>query len=332
MHSQAPLLSVEPPLHQVHTPLQDLPITQELGKVLRLFTDPVHVIHVINRIVNNLWRGDFMSYTSTPDSTRQLWWSEFQRSFTWDPIDEVEIRRIFKKKCGDHIRQTLNHAKTRGKKPPFITDENWVRISQFWESEDSRKRSNQNKQNQACNSGVLSATYAGGSINIDEHTRRLAKEMGRDPDFIDTFTRTFQKKDKTWSGDRAKAIKDKYDELELARASTASSEGDGSEPSVGNDLSLWLEASGGDKGGRRILGMGSLSRTYRVVGSSSITSPAVTSQIHSLTEEVTQLKGLLMQRDEDMRQRDNEMRQRDEQMRQREREINILRRQQDLLF
>ncbi|XP_074569780.1 uncharacterized protein LOC141826436 [Curcuma longa] len=296
------------------------------------FTDPVNVIHVINRIVNNLWRGDSMSYTSTPDSTRQLWWTEFKRSFTWDPSDEVEIRRIFKKKCGDHIRNTLNHAKTRGKKPPFITDENWVRISQYWESEDSRKRSNQNKQNQACNSGALSATYAGGSINIDEHTRRLVKEMGRDPDFIDTFTRTFQKKDKTWSGDRAKAIKDKYDELELARVSTASSEGDGSEPSVGNDLSLWLEATGGDKGGRRILGMGSLGRTYRAAGSSSITSPAVTSQIHSLTEEVTQLKGLLMQRDEDMRQRDNEMRQREEQMRQRDREINRLRRQQDVLF
>lgn len=127
-------------------------------------------------------------------------------------------------------------------------------------------------------------------------------------------------------------IQDKYDELELARVSTASSEGDGSEPSVGNDLSLWLEATGGDKGGRRILGMGSLGRTYRAAGSSSITSPAVTSQIHSLTEEVTQLKGLLMQRDEDMRQRDNEMRQREEQMRQRDREINRLRRQQDVLF
>ncbi|XP_074584356.1 uncharacterized protein LOC141840280 [Curcuma longa] len=161
----------------------------------RNFTDSVWVIHDINRIVNNLWRGDSMSYTSTPDSTKELWWSEF---------------------------------------------------------------------------------------------------------------------------------KDKYSELELAqRASSASSEG--SEPSVGNDLSLWLEASGGCKGGGRILGMSSLSRTHRAAGSSSITSPAVTSQIHSLTEEVTHLKGLLQQRDQEMIRRDKQMRQRDN-------EIKKLQRKQDLIL
>ncbi|XP_074566591.1 uncharacterized protein LOC141823222 [Curcuma longa] len=185
-----------------------------------------------------------MNYRSTPDSTKDLWWSEFK---------------------------------------------------------ESKKISAQNKLNQAYNTGASSATYAGGSINMDEHTRRLAKEIGRDHDFIDTFTRAFQKKDKSWSGDRAKAMKDKFIEL----SSVASSEG--SESLVGNELSLWLKASGGCKGGGRILGMGSLSRTHRVAGTSSTTSPAVTSQIHSLTEEVTQLKGLLQQRDEEMIQRDNQI-------------------------
>ncbi|XP_074565007.1 uncharacterized protein LOC141821489 [Curcuma longa] len=263
--------------------------------------DPVRIVHDINRIVNNLWRGDSMNFRSTPDSTKELWWSEFKRAFTWDPTDEVEIRRIFKKKCGDHIRHILNHAKTRKKKPACISDENWEKISKFWETEESKKISNQNKLNQAYNTGASSATYAGGSINMDEHTRRLAKEIGRDPDFIDTFTRAFQKKDKSWSGERAKAMKDKFTEL----SSAASSQG--SESSVGNELSLWLEASGGCKGGGRILGMGSLSRTHRVAGTSSTTSPAVTSQIHSLTEEVTQLKGLLQQRDEEMIRRDNQI-------------------------
>ncbi|XP_074567154.1 uncharacterized protein LOC141823833 [Curcuma longa] len=274
----------------------------------RFTDDPVRIVHDINRIVNNLWRGDSMNFRSTPDSTKELWWSEFKRAFTWDPTHEVEIRRIFKKKCGDHIRHILNHAKTRKKKPACITDENWVKISKFWETEESKKISNQNKLNQAYNTGASSATYAGGSINMDEHTRRLAKEIGRDPDFIDTFTRAFQKKDKSWSGDRAKAMKDKFTEL----SSVASSEG--SESSVGNELSLWLEASGGCKGGGRILGMGSLSRTHRVAGTSSTTSPAVTSQIHSLTEEVTQLKGLLQQRDEEMIRRDKQMKQRDNQI------------------
>ncbi|XP_042449038.1 uncharacterized protein LOC122033962 [Zingiber officinale] len=132
-----------------------------------------------------------MSYTSTPAPTRELWWSEFKRSFTWDMFDEMEIKRIFMKKCGDHIRHVLNHAKSRAKKPPFITEENWIRISNFWESEEFKKRSQQNKINQSFNSGEMSATYAGGSINVDEHRRRLTKELGKEPNFIDTFTHTF---------------------------------------------------------------------------------------------------------------------------------------------
>ncbi|XP_074556257.1 uncharacterized protein LOC141812114 [Curcuma longa] len=288
------------------------------------FTDPVRIVHDINRIVNNHWRGEYMNFRSTPNAVKEMWWSEFKRAFTWEPSDEAEICRIFRKKCGDHIRHTLHHAKSRNKKPAMITDENWVKISNAWKTDDIKKISDQNKLNQAYNTGASSATYAGGSINIDEHARRLAKELGRDPNVIDTFTRTFQKKDKSWSGDRAKAMKDKYCELELAQQSSAGSS-EGSEPSVGNELSLWLEASGGCKGGGRILGMGSLSRTYKVAGTSSTTSPVVTSQIHSLTEEVTHLKGLLEQRDQEMIRRDEEMKKRDN-------EIKKLQRQQSRIL
>ncbi|XP_042439815.1 uncharacterized protein LOC122025119 [Zingiber officinale] len=266
------------------------------------FDNSVHVIHEINRIVNNHWRGDSMSYTSTPAPTRELWWSEFKRSFTWDMNDDMEIRRIFMKKCGDHIRHVLNHAKSKGKKPPFITEENWIKITNYWESEEFKTRSHQNKTNQSFNSGDMSATYAGGSINIDEHRRRLSKELGKEPTFIETFTRTFQKKDKTWSGDRARAIKEKYDELEVAQRCSGSTSADmeGSESSVGTDLNLWLQASGGSKKGGKIFGMGSLSRIHRVGRISS--SSSQTQQMTHLTEEVSQLKDILNERDEEMRQ------------------------------
>ncbi|XP_074570625.1 uncharacterized protein LOC141827305 [Curcuma longa] len=247
------------------------------------FTDPVRIVHDINRIVNNHWQGNYMNFRTTPTAAKELWWREFKRLFTWEPSDEAEICRIFRKKCGDHMRHTLHHAKIRNKKPACITDENWVKITQAWKTDAIKKISDQNKLNQAYNTGASSATYAGGSINIDEHARRLAKELGRDPNVIEHFTRTFQKKDKTWSGERAKKMKDKYCELELAQQSQAGSS-EGSEPSVGSELSLWLEATGGCK---------------------------VTSQIHSLTEEVTHLKGLLEQRDQEMIRRDKEMQQRD---------------------
>ncbi|XP_074591071.1 uncharacterized protein LOC141846957 [Curcuma longa] len=285
------------------------------------FENSVSIIRQINRIVNNHWGGTSLTYTSTPGPTKDLWWSEFKRAFTWDPAHELEIKRIFLKKCGDHIRHTLNHAKTRNKKPPCITDENWTRILGVWETEESKQKSHQNKTNQSYNSGDSSATYAGGSINIEEHTRRLTQEMGKEPLFIETFTRTFQKKDKTWSGDRARAMKEKYEEAELAQRNSSASEG--SEPSVGNDLNIWLEVTGGSKGGR-ILGLGSLSRTHRVpaTSSSSSTQPAMRAQIDNLTEEVSHLKGIINQRDEEMR----EMR------RQQTEEMREMRRQQELIM
>ncbi|KAI6681081.1 hypothetical protein NL676_034962 [Syzygium grande] len=71
--------------------------------------------------------------------------------------------------------------------------------------------------------------------------KRMADELGREPTFTATFECTFQKKDKTWIGNRAKAVKEKYDELLM---STASGDDDvaASEPSV-DSMALWLEAS-----------------------------------------------------------------------------------------
>ncbi|XP_042469132.1 uncharacterized protein LOC122051883 isoform X1 [Zingiber officinale] len=269
------------------------------------FENSVRVVHEINQIVNNHWMGDSMSYSSTPSSMKELWWSEFKRIYNWDPAYEFEIKKNFKKKCGDHIRHTLSHAKQRGKKPLCITEDNWTKINNFWSTNESKQRSQQNKLNQSYNSGDFSATYAGGSINIDEHRRRMTKDMGKEPSFIETFTKTFTKKDKSWSGARAKAIKDKYDELEIAHRSSCASEE--TESSVGNNLDLWLEASGGQKGGR-ILGMGSLSKNHRVSRKSFSTPTAVTTQINSLTEEVSHLKGIILERDEERRVRDAEMR------------------------
>ncbi|XP_048131570.1 uncharacterized protein LOC115727961 [Rhodamnia argentea] len=85
-------------------------------------------------------------------------------------------------------------------------------------------------------------TSAGGSINIGEHRKRMADELGTEPTYTATFERTFQKKDKTWTRDRAKAIKEKYDELLMSTASG----GDGraaSEP-VGDNMALWVEDKG----------------------------------------------------------------------------------------
>ncbi|XP_042465847.1 uncharacterized protein LOC122048327 [Zingiber officinale] len=203
-HSPSPL---ESPIPARHSTVDIADARLHIVPLGDSFENSVTVVREINQIVNNFWKGDSMSYSSTPAPTKELWWCEFKRLFSWDPYFEMEVKRIFKKKCGDHIRHVLNHAKSTGKKPPFITTDNWVRICNFWQTYECKERSLRNKINQAYNSGDSRAIYAGGSINIEEHSRRLSRDLGKEPDFIDTFVRTFQKKDKTWSGDRARIIK-----------------------------------------------------------------------------------------------------------------------------
>ncbi|XP_056161913.1 uncharacterized protein LOC130135997 [Syzygium oleosum] len=285
------------------------------------FTDATYVVRELNKIVNNCWMGQYISFSSAPKEVKNLWWNEFKRKFRWDEMEENEVRRIFKKKAGDHMRNVMNKAKRNQQKPDFIKADNCMEITRTWETEKHKQISEQNKKNRASSSSEwsASATYAGGSINIGEHRKRMADELGTEPTFTATFKRTFQKKDKMWTGDPAKAIKEKYDELLMSTASSGDG-GDGgdgvaaSEPSV-DSMALWLEASGGMKGGK-IFGMGSLSRAYTTKAAATSSSNAAisrrTQHEEQMTQKLSQLKDLLVQKDEEFKhllvQKDEEMR------------------------
>ena len=90
-------------------------------------------------------------------------------------MEEAEIRRIFKKKVGDHMRYVMNKAKRTKEKPDFVTTDDWMELNRTWETEKHKKRCEQNRKNRASSSsdGSASATYAGGSISIGEHRRRM---------------------------------------------------------------------------------------------------------------------------------------------------------------
>ena len=96
-----------------------------------------------------------------------------QRKFRWDEIEEKEIKRIFKKKAGDHMRNVMNRAKRDQEKPDFFTADNWAEIKRTWDTEKHKQISEINKKNRASSSSEGSATYAGGSINIGEHRKRM---------------------------------------------------------------------------------------------------------------------------------------------------------------
>ncbi|XP_056158501.1 uncharacterized protein LOC130134825 [Syzygium oleosum] len=202
------------------------------------FTDATYVVRRLNKIINNYWMGQYSSWTTAPKEIKELWWNEFKRKFRWDEAEEKEVKRNFKKKADDHMRNVMNRAKRSQEKSDFITADNWAEIKSTWDTEKHKQISEINKKNRASSSSEGSATYVGGSINIEKHRKRMADELGTEPTFMATFEHTFQKKDKTWTGNRAKAIKDKYDELVMSTAA-ASGDGDGDGDSVAASEILW---------------------------------------------------------------------------------------------
>ncbi|XP_056171605.1 uncharacterized protein LOC130139193 [Syzygium oleosum] len=162
------------------------------------------------------------------------------------------------------MRNVMNRAKRSQEKSDFIAADNWTEIKRTWDTEKHKQISEINKKNRASSSSEGSATYAGGSINIGEHRKRM----------------------------------DKYDELVT---STAASGGDddgvvASEPSV-NSMALWVEASGGMRRGQ-IFGMGSLSRIYTTPAAATSSSNAAflrrTQHEEQMTQELNQPKHLLV--------------------------------------
>ncbi|XP_056159232.1 uncharacterized protein LOC130135029 isoform X1 [Syzygium oleosum] len=137
------------------------------------FTDATYVVRKLNKIINNCWMGQYSSWTTAPKEVKELWWNEFKRKFRWDEAEEKEVRRIFKKKAGDHMRNVMNRAKRSQEKPDFITADNWAKIKRTWDTEKHKQISEINKKNRASSSSKGSATYAGGSINIGEHRKRI---------------------------------------------------------------------------------------------------------------------------------------------------------------
>ena len=102
-----------------------------------------------------------------------------QWKFKWDEVEEKEVRRIFKKKASDHMRNVMNRAKRSQEKLNFIIGDNWTEINRIWKTEKSRQISEQNKKNRSSSSSEGSATYAGGSINIGEHRKRLVSLLNK---------------------------------------------------------------------------------------------------------------------------------------------------------
>ncbi|KAL3506378.1 hypothetical protein ACH5RR_031760 [Cinchona calisaya] len=216
--------------------------------------------------------------------------------------------------------------KKKKKKPDFKAEEVWLQIVAGWDDSKSRKRAAINKENRISDAAKM-APYAGGSVNIQEHKRRMTDREGNPPNFDMLFVKCYKKKDKSWSGPRVESVYNEYQNLRVAQMEQTDSPliNESSQPSI-NDTDMWVKAAGGIKFGR-VFGMGSLAKEYTSsiranTGCSSAPPPQPPPppppppppvgqiELEQLKEQIHNMQDILQKKDdqmEDMRKRMDEM-------------------------
>ncbi|XP_056159641.1 uncharacterized protein LOC130135161 [Syzygium oleosum] len=63
------------------------------------FTNATYVVRQLNKIVNNSWRRQYISYSSTPKEVKGLWWNEFKvNELGTEPTYTATFECAFQKK------------------------------------------------------------------------------------------------------------------------------------------------------------------------------------------------------------------------------------------
>ena len=76
-------------------------------------------------------------------------------------------------KGADRFRDMMREARKSRRKPDWVSESSWKSMTDYWDSEDFKKESEQNKSNASTGHGP--ALHIGGSIPTVEHRRRLVK-------------------------------------------------------------------------------------------------------------------------------------------------------------
>ncbi|XP_056166391.1 uncharacterized protein LOC130137897 [Syzygium oleosum] len=259
------------------------------------FTDSTHVVRRLNKIIDNYWMGQFSSWTTAPKEVKELWWNEFKRKFRWDEAEEKEVKRIFKKKAGDHMRNVMNRAK-KDKKSRILLQPTIGRKSKELGTPKSISKSVKLIRRIELLVLVKGLPHMLGVLLISGSIEKeWQMNWGRNQHLWLHLNAPFRKKIR-----HGPAIEQKL------LSGDGDGDGDGaaaSEPSV-DSMALWMEASGGMRRGQ-IFGMGSLSRMYRTPAAATSSSSAafLRAQHEERTDqELNRLKQLLVQKDEEMKQ------------------------------
>ncbi|KAM3238243.1 hypothetical protein P3L10_013273 [Capsicum annuum] len=145
----------------------------------------------------------------------------------------------------------------------------------YWESNEFKTKSKQNKDNRDSNAGA--SLYTGGCVPHQLIFKRMKEATGKDPSVSEFYFRTHLKKsDESWVNEKAEATYNEFERKKqeiLAAQSALAVDGETnstSEPTQLSEMDIWVQSVGGKKK-ERVKGLGSLGRSVKATNSSTST-------------------------------------------------------------
>ena len=94
-----------------------------------------------------------------------------QKKFRWAPKFNLDIQKNFDKRGSSKLTQLLQKARKDSVKPTWMGDTAWTELVRYWQSDDFKAKSDQNKKNRNSNAGA--SLHTGGSIPHRVHFKRM---------------------------------------------------------------------------------------------------------------------------------------------------------------
>ncbi|XP_058746668.1 uncharacterized protein LOC131619607 [Vicia villosa] len=219
------------------------------------------VYYVIQQMYKEAW-------TTFGDVTnKDAWFNCFKEKCTWDPMSEKLVKKNYFSRTSKRLSDTLRNVRKRwerdGSRPGWLGQEVLEKLIAYWNSKEFKAKSENAKKMRASEKG--GHLNAVGSISTYEHSRRMAKRLGRQPLMIELVKETRTKKSGDLVDERTrKALEDYQTKLVnflVANPKYTPREGVPLHPDV--DFYIWSEVIDGKGPNGCFFGAGNLAGSLR---------------------------------------------------------------------
>ncbi|KAK2397228.1 hypothetical protein QL285_058826 [Trifolium repens] len=197
----------------------------------------------IRRVIEMSFPDNITCYSEVKEEPRKLWFERFGKIVSWEPHHEHVIKANFHRNCGKRLTDIFTKLRKKNKKPEWMNEEGWKYLTDRWEEDEFKTRSERNKINRASSKG--GALHTTGRKAHHDIALDMNAMLGRPVHPDELFVATHKKKNGEWVDRRSEKTHNDYQ----VRMTQATQTNDGAtsvtqEVDGPERIEIWKDVSG----------------------------------------------------------------------------------------